>query len=97
MRNNGGGHANHSLFWEIMKPGGGGDPAGELADAITDTFGDVDTLREAMNDGGVKRFGSGWTWLVGDGTALSVYSTANQDRAMAIVQSQSRRPMPPPR
>jgi len=79
VRNNGGGHANHSLFWEIMKPGGGGDPSGELADAINDTFGDVGKLKEALNDGGVKRFGSGWTWLVWDGTGLSVYSTANQD------------------
>ena len=79
VRNNGGGHANHSLFWEIMKPGGGGDPSGPLADAIADTFGDVGQLKTALNDGGVKRFGSGWTWLVWDGTALAVYSTANQD------------------
>ena len=79
VRNNGGGHANHSLFWEIMKPGGGGDPSGPLADAIADTFGDVGQLKTALNDGGVKRFGSGWTWLVWDGTALAVYSTPNQD------------------
>jgi Fe-Mn family superoxide dismutase len=79
VRNNGGGHANHSLFWQIMKPGGGGDPSGPLADAIADTFGDVGQLRSALNDGGVKRFGSGWTWLVWDGTALAVYSTPNQD------------------
>ena len=79
VRNNGGGHANHSLFWQIMKPGGGGDPSGPLADAIADTFGDVGQLRSALNDGGVKRFGSGWTWLVWDGTGLSVYSTPNQD------------------
>jgi Fe-Mn family superoxide dismutase len=79
VRNNGGGHANHSLFWQIMKPGGGGDPAGALAKAIDDTFGDADQLRAAINDGGVKRFGSGWTWLVWDGTGLAVYSTANQD------------------
>jgi Fe-Mn family superoxide dismutase len=79
VRNNGGGHANHSLFWQIMKPGGGGDPSGALADAINDAFGDVGKLKEALNDGGVKRFGSGWTWLVWDGTALAVYSTANQD------------------
>ena len=79
VRNNGGGHANHSLFWQIMKPGGGGDPSGALADAIADTFGDVGQLRAALNDGGVKRFGSGWTWLVWDGTALAVYSTPNQD------------------
>ena len=79
VRNNGGGHANHSLFWQIMKPGGGGDPTGGLADAIADTFGDVGQLRTALNDGGVKRFGSGWSWLVWDGTGLAVYSTANQD------------------
>ena len=79
VRNNGGGHAHHSLFWEIMKPGGGGTPTGALADAINETFGSVGDLRAALNDGGVKRFGSGWTWLVWDGTRLAVYSTANQD------------------
>jgi superoxide dismutase, Fe-Mn family len=79
VRNNGGGHANHSLFWQIMKPGGGGDPSGALGKAIGDTFGDADQLKAAMNDGGVKRFGSGWTWLARDGTGLAVYSTANQD------------------
>ena len=79
VRNNGGGHANHSLFWEIMSPDGGGEPEGELADAITDTFGSLDELKKAVNDGGVNRFGSGWSWLVHDGTGLSVYSTANQD------------------
>jgi Fe-Mn family superoxide dismutase len=79
VRNNGGGHANHSLFWQIMKPGGSGDPSGALADAIADTFGDVGQLKAALNDGGVKRFGSGWSWLVWDGTGLAVYSTANQD------------------
>ena len=79
VRNNGGGHANHSLFWQIMKPGGGGDPSGALGQAITDTFGDADQLKAAINDGGVKRFGSGWTWLAWDGTGLAVYSTANQD------------------
>ena len=79
VRNNGGGHANHSLFWQIMKPGGGGDPSGALGQAIADTFGDPDQLKAAINDGGVKRFGSGWSWLVWDGTGLAVYSTANQD------------------
>ena len=78
-RNNGGGHANHSLFWSIMKPGGGGEPSGALADAIGDTFGGVDELKAAVNDAGVKRFGSGWTWLVWDGTGLAVISTPNQD------------------
>jgi Fe-Mn family superoxide dismutase len=79
VRNNGGGHANHTLFWQIMKPGGGGDPSGGLAQAIGDVFGDADQLKAQMNDAGVKRFGSGWSWLVWDGTGLAVYSTANQD------------------
>ena len=79
VRNNGGGHANHSLFWQIMKPGGGGEPTGELARAIDDLWGGVGELKTAMNDNGVKRFGSGWTWLLWDGTALAIYSTPNQD------------------
>jgi Fe-Mn family superoxide dismutase len=79
VRNNGGGHANHSLFWTIMKPGGGGAPAGALAQAIDDTFGGLDELKAQINDAGVKRFGSGWTWLVWDGTGLAVISTPNQD------------------
>jgi superoxide dismutase, Fe-Mn family len=79
VRNNAGGHANHSLFWEIMSPDGGGDPSGELGDAINETFESVDALRTLMNDTGVKRFGSGWSWLVWDGTGLAVYSTPNQD------------------
>ena len=79
VRNNGGGHANHSLFWETMSPDGGGDPSGGLADAIADAFGSVADLKSAVNDAGVKRFGSGWTWLVWDGTGLAVQSTPNQD------------------
>ena len=79
VRNNGGGHANHTLFWEIMSPNGGGEPTGALADAIGSTFGGLDELKKAVNDGGVKRFGSGWTWLVWDGTGLAVKSTPNQD------------------
>jgi superoxide dismutase, Fe-Mn family len=79
VRNNGGGHANHSLFWDIMGPDGGGEPAGALGDAIADTFGSVEELKTLVNDTGVKRFGSGWSWLVWDGTGLAVYSTANQD------------------
>jgi len=79
VRNNAGGHANHSLFWEIMSPDGGGKPSGSLAAAIDDTFGGFDELRAAVNDAGVKRFGSGWSWLVWDGTGLEVYSTPNQD------------------
>lgn len=79
VRNNAGGHANHSLFWEIMSPNGGGEPSGALADAIADTFGSLDDLKSQLNDAGVKRFGSGWSWLVWDGTGLAVYSTPNQD------------------
>ena len=79
VRNNGGGHANHSLFWTIMKPGGGGEPSGALGDAISDVFGGLDELEAQINDAGVKRFGSGWTWLIWDGTGLAVVSTPNQD------------------
>jgi len=79
VRNNAGGHANHTLFWQIMSPDGGGVPGGALAEAIDATFGDFDTLKAALIDGGVKRFGSGWSWLVWDGTGLAVYSTPNQD------------------
>ena len=79
VRNNGGGHANHTLFWEIMGPDGGGEPSGDLAAAITDTFGSLDDLKAQITDAGVKRFGSGWSWLVWDGTGLAVLSTPNQD------------------
>jgi superoxide dismutase, Fe-Mn family len=79
VRNNGGGHANHTLFWEIMGPDGGGEPTGDLAGAIADTFGSLDDLKSQVNDAGVKRFGSGWSWLVWDGTGLAVLSTPNQD------------------
>jgi Fe-Mn family superoxide dismutase len=79
VRNNGGGHANHTLFWEIMGPDGGGEPSGALGDAIGSTFGAFDVLKQQVNDAGVKRFGSGWTWLLWDGTGLAVRSTPNQD------------------
>jgi superoxide dismutase, Fe-Mn family len=79
VRNNAGGHANHTLFWEIMSPAGGGEPTGTLGSAIQSTFGGLTELKAAVNDAGVKRFGSGWTWLIHDGTALAVVSTANQD------------------
>jgi Fe-Mn family superoxide dismutase len=84
VRNNAGGHANHTLFWEIMSPNGGGEPSGSLAAAIADTFDSVDELKKLLNDTGVKRFGSGWSWLVHDGTGLAVYSTANQDSPISI-------------
>jgi Fe-Mn family superoxide dismutase len=79
VRNNGGGHANHSLFWEIMSPDGGGEPAGDLGAAIEDTFDSFDELKRLVSEAGVNRFGSGWTWLIHDGTGLAVVSTANQD------------------
>ncbi len=80
VRNNAGGHSNHSMFWAIMKPNGGGEPTGALANAIQQTFGSFDAFKTAFNDAGVKRFGSGWTWLVLDSSGkLSVTSTANQD------------------
>jgi Fe-Mn family superoxide dismutase len=78
--NNVGGHANHTLFWEIMAPGGAKAPAGALATAITSTFGGVDQLKAQVNDAAMKRFGSGWGWLVADASgAIKVISTANQD------------------
>jgi superoxide dismutase, Fe-Mn family len=79
VRNNAGGHANHSLFWQLMSPDGGGEPTGALAQAIEDTFESLDALKAQVNDAGVKRFGSGWTWLIHDGTGLAVVSTPNQD------------------
>ena len=79
VRNNAGGHANHSLFWQLMSPDGGGEPEGALADAIADAFGDADSLRQKLNDAGVNQFGSGWAWLVKEGSSLAVLSTANQD------------------
>jgi len=80
VRNNGGGHSNHTMFWQIMKPNGGGEPTGALANAIQSTFGSFDAFKAAFNDAGVKRFGSGWTWLVLDRSGkLQVISTANQD------------------
>jgi superoxide dismutase, Fe-Mn family len=82
VRNNVGGHVNHTLFWEIMKPGGGGSPSGALAEAIESTFGGVEELKAQVNDAGVKRFGSGWSWLVLDGGSLAVVSTPNQDNPL---------------
>jgi Fe-Mn family superoxide dismutase len=80
VRNNAGGHVNHSMFWQIMKPNGGGEPTGELGSAIQQAFGSFDQFKAAFNDAGVKRFGSGWTWLVLDRSGkLQVISTANQD------------------
>ncbi|MEM1177316.1 MAG: superoxide dismutase [Acidobacteriota bacterium] len=78
VRNNGGGHANHTLFWDIMGPGGA-DLGGDLADAIHRDFGDLDGLKTQLNQAGATRFGSGWAWLVVDGDSLAVQSTPNQD------------------
>jgi Fe-Mn family superoxide dismutase len=79
VRNNGGGHVNHTMFWEIMGPGKGGEPTGRVADAIKSAFGSFDTLKTQLNDAGVKRFGSGWAWLIDSGGKLVIESTANQD------------------
>ncbi len=79
VRNNGGGHINHSMFWKIMKPGGGGAPVGNVAQAITATFGGFDTFKEKFNQAAATRFGSGWAWLVKTGGKIDIISTANQD------------------
>ena len=79
VRNNGGGHINHTMFWEIMGPGKGGEPTGRVGDAIKSSFGDFEKFKTQMNDGGVKRFGSGWAWLIDAGGKLAIESTANQD------------------
>jgi len=79
VRNNAGGHANHSFFWQVMGPDGGGAPDGDLASAIDDAFGSFDSFKDELKAAGVNRFGSGWSWLVHDGSGLAVLSTANQD------------------
>jgi superoxide dismutase, Fe-Mn family len=79
VRNNGGGHINHSMFWTIMGPGKGGAPVGNVAQAITGTFGSYDTFKEKVNAAGATRFGSGWAWLVKSGDKIDIISTANQD------------------
>lgn len=83
VRNNGGGHYNHSLFWTILSPDGGGKPSGELATAIDDTFGSFDELKKKLKEAGAGRFGSGWSWLIVDGSGkLQVTSTPNQDNPL---------------
>ena len=79
VRNNGGGHANHTLFWEVLGPNAGGAPTGELADAINAAFGSFDEMKKAMQTSGAGRFGSGWTWLIVKDGKLAVVSTPNQD------------------
>jgi superoxide dismutase, Fe-Mn family len=84
VRNNGGGHANHTLFWQVMGPGGGGEPTGRVADEIRSAFGGYDALKQRLVDAGKGRFGSGWAWLVADGAgALRVMDTANQDSPLS--------------
>jgi superoxide dismutase, Fe-Mn family len=82
VRNNGGGHWNHSQFWKTMGPGGGGAPSGKLADAINSAFGDLEKFKEQFNAAGVGRFGSGWVWLVNEGGKLAITSTPNQDNPL---------------
>jgi Fe-Mn family superoxide dismutase len=79
VRNNGGGHANHSMFWKLMAPKAGGAPTGKLADDISAVFGSLEAFKEKFEAGGAGRFGSGWVWLVVNGGKLEVVSTANQD------------------
>jgi len=83
VRNNGGGHANHTMFWETMKPGGAKEPSGQLADAIKSTFGSFTDFKAKVAEAGATRFGSGWAWLVKNGDKLEVYSTANQDSPLS--------------
>jgi len=84
VKNNGGGHANHSLFWQILSPNGGGEPSGELADAIKETFGDFESFKEKFNATATGRFGSGWAWLVVSDGKLEVMNTLNQDSPYSV-------------
>jgi superoxide dismutase, Fe-Mn family len=87
VRNNGGGHANHSFFWQIMSPDGGGEPSGGLASAIDEAFGSFDAFKDEFKAAGVNQFGSGWAWLVHDGSGLAVTSTPNQDSPISQGQT----------
>ncbi len=87
VRNNGGGHANHSLFWEVLSPEGGGEPIGELADAINDAFGSFDDFKSELEAASTGQFGSGWGWLVVDNGDLKVTSTPNQDSPLTDGQT----------
>ena len=87
VRNNGGGHLNHTLFWESMSPDGGGAPDGELADAINSAFGSFDDFKAKFKEAGVNQFGSGWAWLVHDGSGLAITSTPNQDSPLSAGQT----------
>jgi Fe-Mn family superoxide dismutase len=87
VRNNGGGHYNHSLFWESMSPDGGGEPDGDLADAISSAFGSFSDFQAKLKETGVNQFGSGWSWLVHDGSGLAVVGSANQDSPISKGQT----------
>jgi Fe-Mn family superoxide dismutase len=87
VKNNGGGHHNHTMFWENMSPDGGGEPSGELAQAIDSAFGSFGELKSRMKEAGVNQFGSGWAWLVYDGSDLAVIATANQDSPLSLGQA----------
>jgi Fe-Mn family superoxide dismutase len=87
VRNNAGGHSNHTFFWQIMSPDEGGEPEGDLRAAIDDAFGGLDPFKDELKNAGVNRFGSGWAWLVHDGSGLAVVSTANQDSPISDGQT----------
>jgi len=87
VRNNAGGHSNHTFFWQIMSPDGGGEPEGGLRSAIDEAFGSFDSFKDELKNAGVNRFGSGWAWLVHDGSGLVVVSTANQDSPVSDGQT----------
>jgi Fe-Mn family superoxide dismutase len=87
VRNNGGGHVNHTMFWQIMGPNAGGVPSGKLAAAVNSVFGSFDNFKEKLNAAGMGRFGSGWAWLVKKGGSLEIISTANQDSPLMDGQS----------
>jgi Fe-Mn family superoxide dismutase len=87
VRNNGGGHANHALFWENMAPDGGGAPDGDLAQAIASAFGSFEDFQAKLKETGVNQFGSGWAWLVRDGSGLAIVGTPNQDTPLSTGQT----------
>ncbi len=87
VRNNGGGHYNHSLFWQMLSPDGGGEPGGELGSAIAEKFGSFDAFKDEFKAAGIGQFGSGWAWLVHDGSGLAVAKTPNQDSPISAGQT----------
>ncbi|PJJ76674.1 Fe-Mn family superoxide dismutase [Thermoflavifilum aggregans] len=93
VRNNGGGHYNHSLFWTLLSPKGGGQPSGKLAEAINSTFGSFDKFKEEFNKAAMGRFGSGWAWLIVQNGKLAITSTPNQDNPLMDVAEQQGTPI----